>query len=197
MQAYHLSKKFKNKYHHLIGDKIGDGADGDVYTINNDPSKVIKYVVYYCWNSENLNQVIEQKLATYSAIKADSSLFANLYDYGFIGQDKRITVDGEQDYLLFYCVMEKLDKISPDESKVFHSVVSHEDNNVNKNYSISKIESMLSGLSLGLDFDKGKVVSFIKKIKSCKVKYNDLHPRNIMKDSSGEFKLIDFDRVEV
>jgi hypothetical protein len=35
--------------------------------------------------------------------------------------------------------MERLNKLSEDEKKVFHSILSHEDNNLRKNFSIKKI----------------------------------------------------------
>jgi thiamine kinase-like enzyme len=90
--------------------------------------------------------------------------------------------------------MEKLNKISEDEKKVFHSIMSHEDQNLHKNFSMSKIKNMLQGLSMGLDFDASKIIIFCENLRSTVIHHNDIHPRNIMKDNFGNFKLIDFDR---
>ena len=63
-------------------------------------------------------------------------------------------------FILHYYIMEKLYTISEDEYKVFHTILSHEDREIKKNWSRKKIEETIKGLSLGLDFDKDKVLSF-------------------------------------
>lgn len=197
MKAFELSKQFNHKYLSLVKEKIGEGADGDCYTISSNIDQVIKFSVYYCWQKENPNQIIKSKLIGYSEIQKYSNLFAKLYEYGFIGKGNRNTVDGNQDYLIFYCLMEKLNKISEDEKKVFHSILSHEDRNIVKKYSLNKISEILSGLSLGLTFDHGKVIEFTRQVMEMKIKYTDIHPRNIMKDKFNNYKFIDFDRIVV
>ena len=90
--------------------------------------------------------------------------------------------------------MEKLFKTTEDERKVFHSILCHNDSGVEKKYTLEQILKMLDGLEFGLDFDKKKVMIFCEKIRASPVCHNDVHVRNIMKDSQGNFKLIDFDR---
>ena len=175
--------------------EIGSGADGDVYSLKDDPNKVIKYSVHYCWDDCNQNKIIADKQEAIKLIKNNKHLFATVFDFTFAGKGSRNTVNGKQDYLLFTCVMEKLNKITEDEKRVFHSILSHEDNNKIKSYTQQQVESILNGLSLGLDFDQGKVLDFWMKVKLFPVSYTDMHPRNIMKDNFGSFKLIDFDRV--
>jgi thiamine kinase-like enzyme len=92
--------------------------------------------------------------------------------------------------------MEKLHPLSEDEIKVFHSLVSHEDQNKIKKYSSLEINKILQGLSIGLDFDLHKVMFFCKNLNKLTIQHSDLHPRNLMKDSDGNFKLIDFDRTK-
>jgi len=93
--------------------------------------------------------------------------------------------------------MEKLNKTTDDEKKVFYSLLSHEDRNVKKNYSLASATDMLRGMQRGLDFDYNKVFRFYRVLKESKFYHMDLHPRNIMKDTDGNFKLIDFDRVMI
>lgn len=176
-------------------EEIGYGADGDVYSLKDSPDKVIKYSVHYCWDDCNQNTIIANKQEAMKLIQKNSHLFAKVFDFSFIGHGIRDTVNGRQDYLLFTCTMERLNKISEDERKVFHSIMSHEDSNKVKSYTQKQVESILHGLSYGLDFDRNKVIDFWIKVKNCKVNYTDMHPRNIMKDNLGNFKLIDFDRV--
>ena len=102
-----------------------------------------------------------------------------------------------QDFITYYYVMENLSKITEDEKKVFYSLLSHEDRNVKKNYSLSSVIDMLKEMQRGLDFDYNKAFRFYRVLKESKFHHMDLHPRNIMKDTDGNFKLIDFDRVMI
>lgn len=94
-----------------------------------------------------------------------------------------------------YVVMDKLEPCSEDEIRVFHSVLSHEDRNIKKSYSKSRLMSILYGLQSGLDFDFDEVLQFCLDVKECKFVHLDLHPRNIMK-KNNHFKLIDLDRIK-
>lgn len=197
MQALKLAKELIPNLIDSTLEEIGSGADGDVYLLKTDPNKVIKYSVYYCWYEDNIKKLIEQRLAGFAAAQQNSELFVNVYSFNYLGSGKRKVFTGEQDYLLFSCTMEKLNKISEDERRVFHSIVSHEDDNKIKKFSIEKVRSMLQGMKYGLDFDEHQVMLFYKNLLNCKVEYTDLHPRNIMKNKKGEFKLIDIDRINV
>lgn len=194
MLAYSLVKKVTNKFDSLVNLKIADGADGEVFTTIDN--RVIKFAVHYCWQSENTDSIIESRLKTYQAIKENSNVYATVYDYGYIGKGTRQTVSGTQDYILFYYVTERCDKISEDESKVFHSILSHEDSNKSKTYSLAQVKEMLHGMSYGLDFSINDVVAFYVEINKCNVKHLDVHPRNIMK-VNNKFKFIDFDRCSI
>lgn len=93
-----------------------------------------------------------------------------------------------------YVLMDKLEPCSEDERKVFHSVLSHEDRNLKKNYNEAQLKNILSDLQSGLDFDFDEVLQFCLDVKECKFVHLDLHPRNIMK-KNNHFKLIDLDRI--
>jgi thiamine kinase-like enzyme len=93
--------------------------------------------------------------------------------------------------------MEKLFKISEDERKIFHTILSHEDRNIVKNYPLDKVKKMLTGMSYSLDFDYNKVIFFYQNLRDCPLQHLDLHVRNIMKDIDGNFKMIDFDRMKL
>jgi thiamine kinase-like enzyme len=103
----------------------------------------------------------------------------------------------KQRYVLYYYIMEKLQKITEDEHKVFDSLVSHEDRGKKKNFTPAKVKEMLQGLRKGLDFDAQRVTFFYDNFNKSPVAHLDIHPRNIMKDAAGNFKLIDFDRAEI
>lgn len=167
-----------------MGPKIGSGIDGDVFEYQTN--KVIK-----------ISKIINNMPCTYSETsrilcllkQTDVHAYARVYEYGYLG----LILDTE----LYYYVTDKLNSISEDEWKVFHSLLSHEDRNIEKNYTAEKIIEILSGLSVGLDFDQQRVIFFLEALKNSKIKHLDLHPRNIMKDNTGNFKLVDFNRTKM
>ena len=91
--------------------------------------------------------------------------------------------------------MEKLYSISEDESKVFHTIISHEDANKIKFYSDKQLDKILFNFRRGLDFCEEEVKLFHTNFRNMKFRHNDVHVRNIMKTGNGKFKLIDIDRI--
>lgn len=182
-----------------IDQKIGDGADGEVFTMLNSEN-LAKFSIFYCWRNENLDEVIASRLQSYAAVKRHSDIFVSVFDSRHLVNGVRKIVAGEQEYAIFYYEMEKLLKISDDEIRVFHSIISHEDSNLKKDLNLDKISKTLDGLSIGLEFNQKKVINFCKSLQNLEslgIHYADLHPRNVMKSKDGDFKLIDIDRISV
>jgi len=176
-----------------LGKWLGDGSDGEVF-LTDKPNIVIKFCILY----NNINEVNKQywgntaPLLNY-LISNPIDIFARVYAHEYMGtfpQDFR-------DVVLYSYTMEKLEDISEAEKKVFHTILSHEDRGIVKNYSIKEVQEILQGLSLGLDFDENKVIFFYKNLKKSNINHADIHPRNIMKDKEGNFKMIDFDRAQL
>ena len=198
-------KAFPEKSFSFIADKIADGADGEVFELKADPNKVIKISILIDLDFNGLRFLknkCEHISNVLTALMQDNAPFAKVFKYHNIGSFKRLLSPRdnliiEQDYILYYYTMEKCQKLSEDEKKVFHSIVSHEDRGLMKNFSPLKLRQILFGLSRGLDFDVEKVIIFYESLLSSKIIHNDLHPRNIMKDKDGNFKLVDFDRCDL
>jgi len=175
--------------------KLGDGADGEVFEL--DDNKVIKFCVQFDYGYDQLSYDDISKTLSYIQYNKPH-IYARIYSYDYLGKFSRKLYDqSNQEYILYYYIMEKLNEISDDEKKVFHSLISHEDCGILKNYSILKIKQMLQGMSMGLDFDVERVTFFCERLRDSFISHNDLHPRNIMKDKNGNFKLIDFDRCTI
>lgn len=179
-----------------IGFWLGDGADGEVYSIEGDPSKVYKFVVLFDYEHHTPFRKYEKVDGVLSYLHTNPSpAYAKVYSYTRLGQWYQPQYSGvPEPYILYYYSMERLQKLSEDERKVFHSILSHEDQNIVKNYSATKLQKMLQGMERGLDFNLEKVISFSDNIKKTPINHRDIHPRNIMTDINGNFKLIDFDR---
>lgn len=187
---------------HINLERLGDGADGEVFALENDPEKVIKFCVLYEKNDQKLHSAYGCISSTISYLIKELPLsYARVYSQMYLGEWSRSIVWGntqrEQKYILYYYTMEKLSKISHDEVKVFHTILSHEDREIKKNFSNGKLKEILAGLQKGLDFDAKRVIFFCDMLQKTNVQHLDLHPRNIMKDDCGNYKVIDFDRLQM
>lgn len=181
-----------------IVEKLGDGADGEVFTIEGTPEQVIKFSVVYDYDHTPADEKYSDIDKTVSYLRRQSPCAcAQVYTHDKLAVGYRNTVAGQQKYILHYYIMEKCLKISSDEKKVFHTILSHEDREIKKNWSRVKVEETLTGLSFGLDFDREKVLNFWDNVSRLPMQHTDIHPRNIMKRSNGEFCLIDFDRCKL
>jgi hypothetical protein len=168
---------------------LGEGADGQTFSIKDDPLKVIKLSLLF--GSEDKYQSLAQALQY--LIDAQPLAYVPVHQFGYLGKTSSLN---KEQHLCYY-MMDKLITLSSDEYKAFHSLISHEDANKTKNYSDSQINSMLSGLSQGLEFDTTQVKYFLTSLQDSKIKHQDLHPRNIMKNKANQFKLVDLDRLTI
>lgn len=174
MEFYKILLKHAKKL--ALTDKIGSGADGIVWAYEN---KVIKICIGdYLKFVQILNKLKQQQ-----------SCYVKIYEH------KKIDYYLDNDVYLYY--MEKLNKLTEDENKVFYTLVSHEDSGKIKSFSDEKAKTILNELEKFLDFDKSKVFAFFKQIKNNNIKHLDVCERNIMKDDCGNFKLIDLERVKI
>jgi len=101
-------------------------------------------------------------------------------------------------YKIFYRYsMEVLNPLTDDEWKLFHTLVSHEDSCKVKDLSSHRVNFLIKDLSNYLDYNVDDVKVFCEDLVKSKIKHLDLHPRNIMKDNKGNFKLIDLDNLRM
>jgi len=198
MQVLSLLKKYNIPLKYDLGAEIGYGADGQVFELLEDNNRVIKLSILYNYSDQDIDDCYDQIVKTLSYIQEHRpDPCVRVYEHGCLYRGQRDTYIGTQDFIIYYYVMEKLNKISEDEKKVFHSIISHEDLGIKKNFSESVLKDMLVGMGRGLDFDMEKVLLFDNNIRNSKVRHNDIHIRNIMKTGAGDFRLIDFDRVKI
>jgi hypothetical protein len=163
---------------------LGRGIDGEVYSIVGLPDKVIK--LSFLVEDDDTNYYSDLSKALSYIVSIRPRAYVQVYEHGWLVS--------HGDIVLFFSIMEKLQKISEDEERIFHSILSHEDFGKKKDLSRAKVEELISGMS-ALDFDPKKVRLFCDNIKAAPLSHHDMHTRNIMKDGMGNFKLIDLDRV--
>lgn len=183
------------------GERLGDGADGEVLEIVDEPNKVIKLGIFYERHDKGFEKYYKQIQRVLDYLMLTNPVaYARVYEHGYLGSYSRKMEHwrtGKQKFIIYYYIMEKLHKTTEDEKKVFHTILSHEDRGIEKNFSPEKIREMLEGMGRGLDFDAEKVSLFCDNIRGAAISHLDIHVRNIMKDDAGNFKLIDLDRIEL
>ena len=163
-------------FHKPLIDYLGNGVDGDVYAIGDD--RVVKFSKH----AFDATCLLRLKANTPQQL-------ATVYDYGL-----HVALDLLDTY---WVEMERLNSLTEDEAKVFHSVLSHEDANKVKEFSADKLSGMLDGLAFGLEFDKQKVFDFCAAVQAAGFIQDDAHPRNIMRAKDGRFKFVDLDRLRL
>ena len=185
-------KHCPNSIPFLIGSRLGDGADGEILSLPNDQSKVIKLGVLFDSFESNLTSDYDLIKSNIDwLIRNQPSCYAKVYEQGYLGNFTRKTahLGGKQDFILYYYTMEKLYNLSNNEKEAFRIYIS---NIYNKNAS-----EILKNLSRIPNLNTKKMLEFIDGIKSSPMIHLDLHPLNIMKDNLGIFKLIDFERIRI
>lgn len=197
-----IKKLCPEKLPYKLGKPIGSpGADGECFLLADDPSKVIKLsVIYESFDGSSPRDIYFDQIDPVfrQVISTSPHHCVSVYEYGFLGEYSRDWHGGvRQKFVIHYCIMERLNKLTDDEKRVFHSIISHEDRNAVKDLSPAKVENILAGLATGLDFDASKVMLFIDQLRKSKLIHGDLHPRNIMRRNSGDYALIDLDRSTI
>lgn len=195
MQTLKLLKEHQLQIPFILGDELGYGSDGQCFEICGLNDKVIKISGAYSYEPfYNCQYTETSKVLDYLIINDDPA-YVRVHAHMFLGSFPYPIKDGKCN--LYYYTMDKLKKISEDEKKVFHTILSHEDKNIVKNYSPPQIKKILSELHRGLDFDFKKITFFCDSLRASKVHHQDLHIRNVMKDLQGNFKLVDLDRAQL
>jgi len=166
-----------------LGACIGRGVDGSVWELTSDPDKVVKL-------TGRINPLI-----LFSIKETAYPHFARVFEYGDLLPEDWKPSDIK---LETYIVMERLLPLTEDEAKVFHSTHSHEDRKIEKHLSNNELVRTLNLLARGLEFDAEKVIAFNQCLLTYKgIKHTDIHERNLMKDKRGNFKLVDFNRLQL
>lgn len=93
---------------------VAQGADGFVYELQDDNTKVIKISILCNYTIEkNLIKVYNAITDVYKYIQKNNlNRFVSIYDYGIVQQGERIFDGKKQSFIVHYCVMDKLEKLS-------------------------------------------------------------------------------------
>lgn len=177
-----------------VDDEVGYGVHGQVFGIASDPSKVIKFSTLYETSTAIESEFKKINDAQNFLINQNHPNLAKVFETGLLMKGVRIFAGLKQQYYIYYLVMERLQKLTQDEAKVIKTVCDF----YNKDQLFTKpLPLLIEELTGWFSFNKHNVLEFHRFLTSGPIKHNDVHRRNIMKDAAGNFKLIDFDRIEL
>jgi serine/threonine protein kinase len=175
-------------------EKLGDGFHGEAYLVPDN--KVVKYslisesMIEDLTISKPFQFFIELEKVMNFQIKYNHPAFVKIFDFNLLSFGASNLKHGLEDVILYSTTMEKLNSISPEEKKLFKTIV-HQYRDIRADW--SKIIQDVREQSSWLDFDLEKVVSFIYLFKDSPIEHHDMSSSNILKDNDGNFKLIDLD----
>lgn len=157
------------------------------------PDQVVKFsILYDDFAGLSLDEEFAKIQKTYQhIIDNPHPTLAKVYSFGELYRGSVEIFEWEQVYVLYYSIMEKLIPLSEQEQKVFKTICSIHNNELEAR----PIETILSELKEWFDVDKEKILAFYNSLSSLDIDHKDVKTDNIMKDNTN-FKLVDFDRVE-
>ncbi len=196
-----IEPKLKDKFTFSLGQEIGYGAQGNVFVINDHPERVMKISFMYDIHDETIESKFESVSKIYNYIKDNNpSGLVRIYDFGHLTDGTREVYSYIKDQkkfqkiIIFYSIQEKLQQLSEDEKKVFKTICQLWRSELELK---RPLEEVIAEQAVFLDFNQAKVNEFVKHITDCPVDNRDKHRRNVMKDSDGNFKMIDFDLAQL
>jgi hypothetical protein len=190
---YTSSKYVPEFISNSIGDELGYGVHGQVFDLKGPKGRVIKFTKLYDNPIYPLDNAFRENKKVYQFLmKHDYPCFAKVFDMQFIAKEQRKTVDGLQDFIIYYSILEKLLPLEEDEKKVFKTICAIHNQDIENN---KPVPELLDELSEWFSFDKERAIKFWNALKSSPIHHNDVHRRNIMKDSFNNYKLVDFDKA--
>ncbi len=186
--SYHFISSALGMSAPIVGEFLGRGFHGDVWTVPGVEDKVIKFsrIVEAMTQQplkefyNNLTEVLaEQQNNAYPC-------YVKIFNISFLYEGIRFHPKNPtlgQKFILYSTLMEKLIPLSLDEKKLFDTITTAK----------SPIDFLVASQAGWLNFDQQKVMTFHNQIESTPIKHGDYRSPNIMKDSEGNFKLIDLD----
>lgn len=177
-----------------VGHCLGAGVHGQVFDSLDEPGNAIKLSIVYSDDEDAIVKFNNLERVYKFIIDNPNDILVKVFKFGRIYNGARDIFGWEQEYIIYYSIMEKLLPISDDERKTFKTICDSFNGILKTNRSIKELINELNGW---LEFDKDKVFDFYKSLHSLKIEHRDIEARNIMKNYDGQFKLIDFDLARI
>jgi hypothetical protein len=187
-----------------LGDELGSGQDGQVFEVIEtgypiQRGSVVKLSAIYGTSSYPEYKRVAAHLDFLHRNRTPH--FAAVFNFDLLCSfnlpEMICSTSPKEGCTIYFVEMEELFPLSSEEVKLFHTLLSHEDANKQKDFSIEGLTRRIDELSDWFIFEKKDILSFCIAATSGRIRHKDLHPRNMMKDRLNKFKLVDLDRLEL
>lgn len=198
MSAFEKFKQISKEPIPLVGERLGEGTQGEVFSLLDDPNKVIKFAYLESKKDKctGKNEVIKSSFLSVMGYlkKHYFSCFPKVYHYGVLDIYNDKSYSGNVH--LSFSVVEKLEKLSEDEAFMIESIVSHIENCCSD---LERIEFIIRRHcdNYNINLNIKKFMRFYTQLICVPVIHNDMCGSNFMIDEYGDYKLIDFDRARL
>lgn len=160
-----------------LEEKIGYGADGEVWSIRNS-DKVVKFSTLYPIYNTSIEDIFRLKAEVFDELfKRKEDIFVNFSDFF----REKVTFDG----IVYSYVMDRLNYLSENEERYIDSFTLEEEKES------SELKYLLT------QEQQKKFNQFLKNKKMSRFVYVDFHCENVMKGKDDNYKFIDFDSVQI
>lgn len=182
-----------------IDQKIGQGTQGEVYSILGDPSKVIKFAYLDSNIGDPREKNEKRKLSFLAVMKYLSSYyfscFPKVYGYGVIDLDE-VTSRRHTNPHISFSIWEKLERLPKNLEYMFDSIYNYMDRR-ESNFEVVADAVAHYNKSYNLNLDLKKFMKFYTQLICVPVSQGDMCGSNFMMNKDGDFKIIDFDRARL
>jgi hypothetical protein len=174
-----------------IGKKIGSGTQGSVFLLRQEPQRVFKMSYLRPLNTYKIKENISERMVHYSLVmdslsKNNSSCFPKIYKFGIN------KINGPESAVVGWSSQEKLRPLDKKECIIFDYLSYFFQNATDINLFESNLKDKFLNVHLP-DGMIGRIMECYESYLDSPIEHNDLHYLNFMKDSSGNYKIIDFD----
>lgn len=174
-----------------LGKKLGSGTQGSVFTVSNNPDKVFKLSYLKPLVRFDVKETINKRMVHYALVmnflsQNKVSCFPKIYKYGI----NKIQDEGGS--IVSWSLQEKLFHLSKQERMALDYLSYF----FNKRCDIDEFYNIFNEKISKIDLpnsSKDEILNCYKYYYESPIEHNDIHYLNFMKDSFGNFKLIDFD----
>lgn len=174
-----------------IGKKIGSGTQGSVFLLRQDSQRVFKMSYLRPLSTYKIKENLSERMVHYSLVmdslsKNNYCCFPKIYKFGIN------KINGPESAVVAWSSQEKLRPLDKKERIVFDYLSYFFANSTNIGVFESNLKDKFSEVHLP-DGMIERIMTCYESYLNSAIEHNDLHYLNFMKDSSNNYKIIDFD----
>lgn len=174
-----------------VGQRLGGGIHGTVFDLPDEHNTVVKIANIYSDVYDDYSAKFQRISKTYQFIIDNTNdALVKVFDFGQLYEGLIKSSYSTKTGIIYYAKMEKLLPILEIEQKVFKTICDVYNGLISIN---RPIKDLIYELKEWFSLDEVKIFEFYDNLHSLQIEHRDVEVRNIMKNSVGQYKLVDFD----